>query len=168
VPDTCGDQIVDIGEDCDDGNADNSDSCTNACRFARCGDGVLWLDSQGGSFEQCDDGNKINGDGCSSQCVFESCGDGFFDPGEDCDDGPGGSCPDTCRDSECGSGCALGLCGKNEVCAKIGVVCDGSPASECVGHCMLWVANCAMVAGFPKDPAAVDLVNCVGACLLIP
>ena len=35
----CGNENVDIGEECDDGNEDNTDGCTNLCLRARCGDG---------------------------------------------------------------------------------------------------------------------------------
>lgn len=31
IPTTCGDGVVEVGEECDDGNAANGDSCTSAC-----------------------------------------------------------------------------------------------------------------------------------------
>ncbi len=69
---TCGNGIKEAGEQCDDGNQDNTDACTNICENARCGDGY----TQSG--EQCDDGNTRNGDGCSALCTVEtkagSCG----------------------------------------------------------------------------------------------
>ncbi len=94
----CGDSIVDIsfGEQCDDGNAVNTDGCTNGCMLPRCGDSIVngtdtcdpgWetaacdndctavacgdghLNTLAG--EQCDDGNAVNGDGCSSLCKNE-------------------------------------------------------------------------------------------------
>src|SRR5262245_22524726 len=36
----CGDGMVDMGEECDDGNPDDTDACTNACLNAICGDGI--------------------------------------------------------------------------------------------------------------------------------
>jgi cysteine-rich repeat protein len=60
----CGDGIVSTGEQCDDGNAIDTDDCTNACRFAACGDGF----SQASSGEECDDRNTVSGDGCSNTC----------------------------------------------------------------------------------------------------
>ena len=36
---TCGDGTTDTGEECDDGNEDNTDACTNDCKIAFCGDG---------------------------------------------------------------------------------------------------------------------------------
>ncbi|MBK8264740.1 MAG: hypothetical protein IPK80_25800 [Nannocystis sp.] len=37
---SCGDGEVSAFEECDDGNADNTDMCTDACTNAPCGDGV--------------------------------------------------------------------------------------------------------------------------------
>ena len=39
----CGDGRVSGTEACDDGNADNTDDCTNTCLVAACGDGVVQL-----------------------------------------------------------------------------------------------------------------------------
>lgn len=36
----CGDGIVDAGEDCDDGNADDRDGCTSLCTPPSCSDGI--------------------------------------------------------------------------------------------------------------------------------
>jgi cysteine-rich repeat protein len=58
----CGNGIVEDGEECDDGNLDNTDSCLNICELARCGDGAI----QEG-VEECD-----GGDGCSSTCTVET------------------------------------------------------------------------------------------------
>ncbi|MBT7494499.1 MAG: hypothetical protein HN666_04660 [Candidatus Peribacter sp.] len=65
---TCGDSVVDAGEECDDG-AKNSTSpdalCRPNCSLARCGDGVL------DNAEICDDGNRLSGDGCDRFCRIE-------------------------------------------------------------------------------------------------
>ena len=37
---TCGNGIKEAGEQCDDGNLDNNDSCTSACRYPVCGNGI--------------------------------------------------------------------------------------------------------------------------------
>ncbi|WP_050431335.1 DUF4215 domain-containing protein [Chondromyces crocatus] len=60
----CGDGLLGVGEECDDGNTDNADGCLATCRVARCGDGFLRA-----GVEQCDDGNANEGDCCSSACV---------------------------------------------------------------------------------------------------
>ena len=60
----CGDGIVTLGEECDDGVNDGGyDQCAPGCVLGpRCGDGIL----QPG--EDCDDGNRVDGDGCGSAC----------------------------------------------------------------------------------------------------
>jgi cysteine-rich repeat protein len=69
----CGDGVVQVlaGEECDDGNADNGDSCTNQCISARCGDGLL----QTSLGEECDDGNDVENDACPNNCRL---GGGLF------------------------------------------------------------------------------------------
>lgn len=62
----CGDTIVQLGEECDDGNLINGDGCEDDCTVTPvCGDGSI----QTG--EECDDGGTTNGDGCDSLCQFE-------------------------------------------------------------------------------------------------
>jgi CSLREA domain-containing protein len=70
---TCGNGVVDPGEQCDDGTSNGSpnDQCDAQCHLVKagsavCGNGVL---EQG---EQCDDGNTEDGDGCSATCQLES------------------------------------------------------------------------------------------------
>ena len=61
----CGDGIIREGfEECDDGNADEGDDCTDRCFNAYCGDGVVRV-----GLEQCDDGNSIGYDTCHNFCV---------------------------------------------------------------------------------------------------
>lgn len=38
---TCGDGVVDGDEECDDGNRDDNDLCSNSCRATFCGDGIV-------------------------------------------------------------------------------------------------------------------------------
>src|SRR5262245_54694235 len=75
----CGNGKRDLGEQCDDGNRNDQDGCTNACTV--CGDGIV---SPG---EECDDGNLVSGDGCDANCTFTACGNGIVTDGEECDDG---------------------------------------------------------------------------------
>ena len=78
----CGNDMLEPGEACDDGNTSDDDECTSLCLSASCGDGVV----QEG-FEECDDGNRDDTDDCIA-CVAAECGDGFLQAGvEDCDDG---------------------------------------------------------------------------------
>jgi fibro-slime domain-containing protein len=60
----CGDGIVSLGEQCDDGVNDGGyGECAEGCIIgAYCGDGIV----QDG--EDCDDGNRLDGDSCRSIC----------------------------------------------------------------------------------------------------
>ena len=72
APEYCGDGIVQTpnddgqNEQCDDGNTNNNDGCTNSCLNAVCGDSIIRT-----GVETCDDGNVVSGDGCSSTCQVE-------------------------------------------------------------------------------------------------
>ena len=63
----CGDGIVSLGEQCDDGVNDGGyGECEANCVIgAFCGDGM----KQEG--EACDDGNRVSNDGCSATCKIE-------------------------------------------------------------------------------------------------
>ena len=80
VSNLCGNGILDDGEQCDDGNREDRDGCTNACTCARCGDAILHVfasvNPNGAcmpdAIEECDDGNLVSGDGwCSATCTRE-------------------------------------------------------------------------------------------------
>jgi len=80
-PRCCGNGILERGEECDEGEANNNlhGSCTKSCTIPRCGDGIIHRCNDScvecGGCEQdedCDDGNLIDGDGCSHLCKFES------------------------------------------------------------------------------------------------
>ncbi|HKO51959.1 MAG TPA: DUF4215 domain-containing protein [Polyangiaceae bacterium] len=63
----CGDNIVSLGEQCDDGVNDGGyGECAAGCVIGPyCGDAI----TQEG--EQCDDGNRMSSDGCSATCRIE-------------------------------------------------------------------------------------------------
>lgn len=128
---SCGDGVLDPGEECDDGNLDDDDDCA-ACHPATCGDGLVWNGVEGcddgndndndacrndctyatcgdgvrwAGMEECDDGNTDDTDACLSDCKLAICGDGFvWDGTEDCDDGSPQQCTPNCRDHQCGDG----------------------------------------------------------------
>ncbi|MBU4315146.1 IPT/TIG domain-containing protein [Patescibacteria group bacterium] len=95
APGSCGDGIVDDGEECDDGNDDSSDACTIECTLNVCGDGYFYAGE-----EQCDEGDD-NGTLCTasygSTCTYcnedckavsssgSFCGDGVINGSEFCD-----------------------------------------------------------------------------------
>ncbi|MFO0726722.1 MAG: DUF4215 domain-containing protein [Myxococcota bacterium] len=75
----CGNDVLDAGEDCDDGDMRPNDGCDEHCHVevgfacsgtpsvcvSTCGDGIMV------GAETCDDGNLIDGDGCSGTCALE-------------------------------------------------------------------------------------------------
>ncbi len=88
-PAVCGDgTITPPNEECDDGNADDQDACSNSCRLPVCGDNITQA-----PVEECDD-NSLDDDACA-QCKAARCGDGFLwttglpdgVAAEQCDDG---------------------------------------------------------------------------------
>jgi cysteine-rich repeat protein len=100
---TCGDGVMQLGEECDDGNADDGDGCQATCRLPYCGDGVV------DPGETCDEGLQ-NSDApdatCRTNCIAAGCNDGILDVGEVCDDGNlvnGDGCDTDC-DLSCGRG----------------------------------------------------------------
>ncbi len=98
---TCGDSILDTGEQCDNGPLNGSDpnQCRSDCTLPRCGDGIFDTLT-----EQCDAGqlNGTPGNTCATQCFLRFCGDGKIDIdlGEQCDDGnrvSGDGCDSVCK-----------------------------------------------------------------------
>lgn len=63
----CGDGVVDSGEECDDGNRYDNDTCTNSCKRNTCGDGVL-----NAGVEECDYGGR-NGSACTGADYGSTC-----------------------------------------------------------------------------------------------
>lgn len=129
----CGDQVVDLGEECDDGNAFDGDGCSASCQVepgfvcsaegpcsvlpdfcdgaeasSGCAPSSYCGDGIVDEGETCDDG-PANGAGyawCAADCSFGPyCGDGIVDEIEECDDGNG-----TAGDG-CGPGCQLEFLG---------------------------------------------------------
>lgn len=84
VDTTCGDGVLEYGEQCDDANTQPGDGCDASCRRESiCGDGVIEYG------EQCDDGNTQPDDGCNSGCWVESVSES--EPNQAAGSGPGGS-----------------------------------------------------------------------------
>ncbi|MDH5718150.1 MAG: DUF4215 domain-containing protein [Spirochaetia bacterium] len=61
----CGDNTIEFGEVCDDGNNTAGDGCSPWCRLEECANGYLDIG------ELCDDGDTGNNDGCSAECFIE-------------------------------------------------------------------------------------------------
>lgn len=157
----CGDGITDpdLGEECDDGNLDDTDDCLTSCHGARCGDGKI----QAG-VETCDDGNQDDTDACPTTCQDAVCGDGFLHAGvESCDDG------NEVDTDACNNQCQAGLgCGNGNV--DPGEECDDgnkSNADACTTQCK----NAACGDGYARlgvedcdDGNSVDNDACSNTC----
>ncbi|MCB9506766.1 MAG: hypothetical protein H6698_02690 [Myxococcales bacterium] len=119
---SCGDGVVDTGEDCDGG-----EHCLSTCETEPfCGDGEV------DAGEECDDGNDNPDDDCDACHLTENpCGDGVFSPGtEQCDAGFGCLIGQTCVEclcvgepAECGNGTVEGT-----------EECDGADDGACIGE----------------------------------
>jgi cysteine-rich repeat protein len=107
------------GEECDDGNMVNTDTCTNMCKNASCGDGF----KQGA--EECDDGNMVNTDTCTNMCKTAVCGDGqVWNKG-------GGT--EQCDDMNANNNDACVMC-KTAICGDGHVWSQGGGMEQCDGN----------------------------------
>jgi cysteine-rich repeat protein len=118
----CTNEILETGEECDDGNTNPCDGCSPACVLEfGCGDGSAC------GAEQCDDGNAGTCDGCTPTCTLETCGDGVLCAalGEVCDDANTDPC------DGCSPACAPETCGNGAIdCQE---ECDDANATTCDG-----------------------------------
>jgi cysteine-rich repeat protein len=129
----CGDGAIDKDgagnplEECDDGNTDNQDDCTNTCKLNHCGDGIK--QTSGTHIEQCDPAvNFVETSDCNLDCTTASCGDGKINKArlEQCDDKnviDTDACKNDCKLNYCGDGVEGG---PNEACDGGGdtTMCD--------------------------------------------
>jgi cysteine-rich repeat protein len=156
----CGNGVLEGGEQCDDGNNNNFDGCSEHCTIEICGNGVI------DASEQCDDGNTSSGDGCSSTCqieVVKKCGDGVVNDGEQCDDGnttSGDGCSDKCQFEKCGDGVL-----------NDGEECDDGNTDDgdgCSSDCQLEKCGDGVVNGDEQcdDGNTVDGDGCSAVCLI--
>ncbi len=161
APGTCGDEIVDHDETCDDGNLEPGDGCNEVCQLEICGDGKVDVG------EACDDGNVEPGDGCNEACELEVCGDSIVDPGEDCDDGANGDQDDGCTDL-----CQFPTCGDQFIQPSLGETCDDGPVNAddaaCTSTCQLATCGDGLVQDGVEDcddGNDDDLDACSNTCI---
>ena len=94
---SCGDGLVDAGEQCDDGNAVEGDGCSSFCaiEFPETGSCTDWMDNDADGLIDCADADCAG----DAACAGGFCGDGVLNAGEQCDDGnqtSGDGCAATC------------------------------------------------------------------------
>jgi cysteine-rich repeat protein len=106
----CGDGNPDAGEQCDDGNNNDSDGCRNTCILPVCGDGMQDVG------EECDAGDDNSNAPCAPcrpDCTLPECGDDIADDT--------GCSNETCDGSDLGD-TACEVCRENCTCCG-----DGNP-----------------------------------------
>jgi cysteine-rich repeat protein len=121
---TCGNNVIDPGEDCDTGG--ESATCDVDCSTRLCGDGLR----NATAGEACD--TVLNTPSCDLDCTQPLCGDGRVNPQlEDCDDGnvtsDGNGCSVDCKfNNSCG----------NSVREALAEACDtGGNSATCDADC---------------------------------
>ena len=161
VASTCGDAMPQAGEQCDDGNGDNTDACPDTCHDAFCGDGFVYS-----GVEDCDDMNTVPGDGCNQACTVEGCGNGIVEPPEECDLGMMNSdtMPDGCRTSCLDAYCHDGVQDTAEACDDGNMSNTDACVDECAtarcgdGHVQTGAEQC-------DDGNLIDGDDCSNACM---
>ena len=121
----CGDGVLDVGEECDDGNWLVTDGCVHCIIVPVCGNQHVEFN------EQCDDGNSVATDGCAGCVIVPLCGNGTIEVGEECDSPDVGAC-NRCRLPR------THVCGNGIV--DVGEECD-STSEACVA-CRLIAPVC--------------------------
>jgi cysteine-rich repeat protein len=148
----CGDNIIDnlLGEECDDGNLNNFDSCNNTCFTTSCNNNIVEVG------EDCDDGTDTD---FNDECIIDfsiaipyvcrnaTCGDNYTwttncigDCEEQCDNGTAlnsNTNPNACREN-----CSFPVCGDEieDYLEPNNEICDVGPGDDtdgCDDSCQL-------------------------------
>ncbi len=180
---SCGDKVLQNGEECDDGNTRDGDGCTSLCKFEKkfcvdstlcekntCGGGSACKEAfcgdsitQGALGEQCDDGNGDNNDDCDNNCqwvALEECGDGIVQSEyEQCDNGKtpkysGAEVNSDAPNAECRTNCTWERCGDGIFDSFIEACDDGNNVNG--DRCN---ADCTLPAGAAPPIYAGDLIS---------
>lgn len=152
---TCGDRVLDTGEQCDDGaetaNCDgdctlaacgdgvfnraaepcdsggiDTGACNGNCTVAKCGDGIF-----NSVFEPCESGGQDTS-ACNADCTVPGCGDGLFNPAVEQCESNGSNSP------VCDANCTLPVCGDGLFNSAAGEKCDGGgDTAACNSNCTL-------------------------------
>ncbi len=136
---SCGDGVVDVGEDCDGGG--ESKDCNADCTAAACGDGKL----NAVAGEACDGGGESKD--CNADCTAAACGDGKLNPsaGETCEgQAPANASCEACDvaclatfddcNADLGDGCEVNLQSDAKNCGSCNNACPNNVQCK-LGKC---------------------------------
>jgi cysteine-rich repeat protein len=179
----CGNGIFDddattgVHEQCDDGNINDNDGCSQDCKLEFCGDGIK-NDQTSHSHEDCD--TASNSATCNINCTIPACGDGIVNP---LYTSPGAAGPEQCDPPSVGNGCSADCrfehCGNGVV--DPGEQCDDdntTPGDGCFNCHLEQCGNGIVDQGEQCDPytgtpdpyagaAAADGVACDADCTAV-
>lgn len=138
-PGTCGNGVVDAGEQCDDGNETNGDCCSGICQFEPSGAACAA------------DGNPCTNDVCNGAgaCGIPNaspCNDGVFCNGADtCS---GGACSQHAGDPCAGGAECATVCNEStDDCRDPAGVACGSDGNPCTGDVCTGTGSCGHIPG---------------------
>ncbi len=156
---TCGDNVTDTGEECDEGGI--RPTCDADCTLAECGDGTFNFLAG----EECDNGPDNSDtlpDACRTNCLRASCGDDVTDTAEQCDGLDDASCPGLCRETCVCPTCGDGILDADEQCDD-GASNSDSQSDACRTNCVL--PTCGdNVTDSTEGCDVSDDTACPGAC----
>lgn len=177
APTTCGNAVLDSGEDCDDGNNSPSDGCTE-CKVDEC----FTCTAEAGKISTCNPGmagqtcqmTKVcDAAGACVECLDDSTCNGGY-----CANGMCAKCDDATKngdetDVDCGGthcpqcaqslGCAIGGDCLTNFCAD-GVCCDAACGDACQACNVAGnVGTCDLIAKYEDDPNYGDKQSCLSA-----
>ncbi len=125
TPPSCGNNIIEAGEQCDDGIANsNSAACLTTCQNATCGDTFIQT-----AVEQCEPPNTLTCDANCQNITTPSCGNNIIEAGEQCDPPNGIICDASCQNIITLPSCGNGLLEGSEAC-EVSIPC-ATPSWTC-------------------------------------
>ncbi|MDD2807820.1 MAG: MopE-related protein [Patescibacteria group bacterium] len=153
--DGCGNGVVELGEDCDDGNIISGDGCSGTETAQSClNEGTVAPTCGNDVIDQGEDCDPSGGNGCDTNCLWQGitnnnasegvCGNGLVEKTEECDTPGQNGCTNSCLLT--GSVVNQSLCGDGQI--GVGEECDGGELAS---------------GGTPSD---ADGNNCSAKCLI--
>lgn len=144
----CGNQITELGEQCDDGNDVNTDACSNSCQN-------VTHYSCGGPTAGCiiDPQGQYTTDNCDDSCpIPQACGNGILEETEGCDDGNtdnGDGCSSICQLEQVEQNCGNGIKEGTEE-------CDGTDGVSVTAYMNFCSTSCHLIPIYHTEQGCPD------------